>query len=269
MSTIIERSFKILEELSAYPKGRTLTELAAEMDIPLSATHRLLNDLIDCGYVRKEERYGEFVLTMQVVSLGLRFLSASGVVDVAQPTLERLATKSKELVRLALVDKDQLIFVAKAQGATQGLRYDPEMGQAVTLSCSAAGFVWLSTKTDEEALRLAMKQGLGNPDDYGPAAPKTIKALMSQVRATRKRGYAITVNVFLPAMSSMAAPVYGPKGEVLAILIIAGPMSRLTQERMESLGQTLLDAADELGRSSSVSPIFNRRPDQPSPQLSI
>jgi IclR family acetate operon transcriptional repressor len=268
MSTIIQRSFKILEELSGYPKGRTLSELATALDVPLSATHRLLNDLIDCGYVHKEERYGEFVLTMQVVSLGLRFLSASGIVDVAQPTLEKLAAKSKELVRLAMVERDQLIFVAKAQGATQGLRYDPEMGQPVTLSCSAAGFVWLSTKTDDEALRLVTKQGLGNPDDYGPAAPATLKALMTHVRATRKRGYAITVNVFLPAMSSMAAPVYGPKGDVLAILIIAGPMNRLTEARMEALGQTLVDTAEELGRASSVSPIFNRRPDQPAPQLS-
>jgi IclR family transcriptional regulator, acetate operon repressor len=87
MSSIIQRSFKILEELAAHPKGRTLTELAADMDIPLSATHRLMADLVDCGYVRKDERHGEFTLTMQLVSLGLRFLSATGVVDVAQPVL--------------------------------------------------------------------------------------------------------------------------------------------------------------------------------------
>lgn len=268
MSSIIQRSFSILDELSLYPKGRTLSELATATDIPLSAAHRLLSDLIDAGCVRKEERYGEFILTMQVVSLGLRFLSASGVVDVAQPTLERLAAKSQELVRLAVVDQDQLIYVAKAQGATQGLRYDPEMGRAVRLSCSAAGYTWLATKSDDEALRLITKQGLGNPEDFGPAAPSNLKAVMSQVRAARKRGYAITTNVFLPAMSSMATPVYDAKGDVLATLIIAGPMTRLSEARMESLGQTLLDTAHELGRNSSVSPVFQRRPDQPAPQLS-
>lgn len=267
MSTIIQRSFNILEELSSHPTGRTLSELATAMDIPLSATHRLLADLVECGYVYKDERYGEFMLTMQVVSLGLRYLSASGIVDVAQPMLERLATQSRELVRLAMVERDQLIFVAKAQGATQGLRYDPEMGQPVTLSCSAAGFAWLSTKTEDEALRLVTKQGLGDPADYGPAAPATLKALMTQVRATRKRGYAVTVNVFLPAMSSMAAPVYGPKGDVLAMLIVAGPMNRLTEARMEALGQALLDTAEALGRASTVSAVFNRRPDQAAPQL--
>jgi len=262
MSTIIERSFKILEELSSHPKGRTLSELATKMDIPLSATHRLLNDLIECGYVRKDERHGEFTMTMQVVSLGLRFLSASGVVDVAQPALERLAARSGELVRLALVDVDQLIFVAKAQGATQGLRYDPEMGRPVTLACSAAGFAWLATKSEDEALRLLSKQGLGNPEDYGPAAPRSMKAVMAHVRAARKRGFSTTVDVFLPAMNSMAAPIHGADGEVLALLIIAGPMGRMPEERMLELGPALLETARELGRSSSFSPIFKRRPDQ-------
>ena len=46
MSDIIERSFRIIEELASYPAGRTLSELSTELDIPLSATHRLLNDLI-------------------------------------------------------------------------------------------------------------------------------------------------------------------------------------------------------------------------------
>ncbi len=259
MSNIIHRSYKILDELATHPKGRTLSELADELDIPVSATHRLLTDLIDCGYVRKDDRLGEFTLTMQVVSLALRFLSASGIADVSQPALERLAMKSGELVRLAMVDADQLIYVAKAQGAAQGLRYDPEMGRAVRLAFSAAGYVWLSTKEDDEALRLLALQGLGNRDECGPAAPKSIKEVMANVSETRKRKFALTQDVFLPGMNSMATPVYGDKGEVLAILIIAGPMSRLTKQRMNSLAPALIDTANELSRLSGVSPMFKQQ----------
>jgi IclR family acetate operon transcriptional repressor len=258
MSDIIARSFAIIEELAGHPGGRTLSELAAGLDIPVSATHRLLNDLIKTGYVRKDDRHGDFSLTTKVVSLGLRVLSAGGIVDISQPILERLAARTGELVRLAAVDGDQLLYIAKAQGATQGLRYDPEMGRAVRLSCSAAGFVWLSTKSEEEALRLVTQQGFEDPDAVGSAAPQTIKALMAQVRATKKRGFGLTVDVFLPAMSSMAAAVCGPSGEVRALLIVAGPMMRLTEKRMLDLSPLLLAAADELGRASSVSPMLNR-----------
>ncbi|OWT72903.1 MULTISPECIES: IclR family transcriptional regulator [unclassified Achromobacter] len=265
MSNIIDRCFTILQELSYHRDGRTLSELAEKAGIPLSATHRILNDLIAAGYVRKDERHGEFTLTMSIVSLALRHLSSGGIVDVAQPILERLAAKSKELVRLAVVDEDQLIYVAKAQGATVGLRYDPEMGQPVTLSCSAAGMVWLGTKSEDEALRLVAKQGLGDPKDYGPDAPATIKSLMTLVEATKAPGYATTVNVFLPGMSSMATPVFGPNKDVLAVLIIAGPTTRLTQARMDELSTALIETASELGAASAISPIFQRRPNQPLP----
>ncbi|OWT57585.1 IclR family transcriptional regulator [Candidimonas nitroreducens] len=265
MSNIIERSFSILEELSYHAGYRTLSEIVEKVDIPLSTAHRLLNDLVAAGYVRKGERDGEFMLTMRIASLALRHLSAGGIVDVAQPILERLAARSKELVRLAVVDGDQLIYVAKAQGATHGLRYDPEMGQAVTLSCSAAGLAWLATKSEEEALRLVAQQGLGDPKDYGPDAPATLKEFMARVQATQQQEYAFTVNVFLPGMNSMATPVFNAGREVVAILIVAGPMNRLTVDYMESLSGIVLDTAGELSTASAVSPIFQRRPNQALP----
>ena len=107
-----------------------------------------------------------------------------------------------------------------AQGATQGILYDPEMGQPVNLACSAAGYAWMATKKDEEAMRLVTKQGFGNHDDFGPQAPKTFKSLMTRVHAARKRGFALTTDVFLPAMSSTAAPVCDDAGNVRAMLIV-------------------------------------------------
>ncbi len=110
--------------------------------------------------MRQARNQGDYVLTIKLVSLGLGFLSASGIVDVAQPSLDRLAEESRELVRLAIVDGDELTFVAKAQGATRGLRYDPDMGLSVPLSCSAAGHAWLSTMSDEDALAAGRPAGL-------------------------------------------------------------------------------------------------------------
>lgn len=258
MTAVAHRILRVLEELSAAPDGKTLSELASQLDMPVSATHRLLADLIDQGYVRKHERRGEFSLTMKLPSLGLRFLSAGGVVDVAQPILERLAAACGDLVRLAVVDGDELIYVAKAQGARQGIRYDPEMGRAVTLSCSAAGMVWMGTKGEEEALRLVAMQGIGQPADFGPRAPTTFKALLPLIEKARQQGYATTQDMFLPAMSSMATPVRAANGDVRAILIIAGPMSRLTEARMEELVPTLLASAQELSEATGVSPMLNR-----------
>ncbi len=259
MTAILERSFKVLEHLASHPEGRALSTLSGALDMPLSATHRLLTELIRCGYVRQDQSHGDYILTIKLVSLGLSFLSNSGIVDVAQPLLDRLATESGELVRLAVVDGDELTFVAKSQGATRGLRYDPDMGLSVNLSCSSAGHAWLSTMTDEQALQLVAKQGFGQPDDYGPKAPTTVKALLSFLRAARKRGFATINEVFAPGMTAMAAPVRNGSGTVIGVITIAGPLVRLTEERMLELGPVLLLSAEDVARASGASAMFKRR----------
>ncbi len=163
MSSLLERGIKVLELLAGHPEGVALSAVASATDMPLSATHRLLAELVRLGYVRQLREQGDYVLTIRLVSLGLSYLSASGMVDVAQPLLDALAETSRELVRLAIVDGDELVFVAKSQGATRGLRYDPDMGLAVRLSCSAAGHALLSTMSDEQALELRRAPGIRRP----------------------------------------------------------------------------------------------------------
>ena len=110
----LDRCFDLLEYLAERPEGRPLSTIAAELGFPLSATHRLLTDLVGRGLVRQEPLGNHYVLTLKLVSLGLAYLSKAGIVDVAQPLLDQLATTSGELVRLAAVDGDSLTFVAKA-----------------------------------------------------------------------------------------------------------------------------------------------------------
>ncbi len=259
MSSILERSFKVLEHLALHAEGKPLSRLASDLDMPLSATHRLLAELVRYGYVRQDQSQGNYMLTIKLVSLGLGFLSASGIVDIAQPLLDRLAAESGELVRLAVVDGDELTFVAKAQGAMRGLRYDPDMGLSVNLSCSSAGHAWLSTMSDEEALALVAKQGFGKPEDYGPNAPTTVTAVLAYLQAARRQGFSTIVEVFAPAMTAMAAPVRRGNGTVIGVVTIAGPMVRLTEERMQSLGPALLNTTHELAMASGGSALLRKR----------
>lgn len=259
MTTQIERGLAVLEYLASHPEGAPLSDIAATLAMPLSAVHRLLAELARCGYVRQLRGQGDYGLTIKLVALGLGYLGASGLVDVAQPSLDRLASESAELVRLAIVDGEELVFVAKAQGATRGLRYDPDMGLSVRLSCSAAGHAWLSTLDDEAALQRVTRQGFGSPRDHGPNAPTTVKALLVYLRAARKRGYATIIDVFAPAMSAMAAPVV-VQGATIGVVTIAGPSVRLDEARMARLGGPLVETARELAVLSVGSTLFRPRP---------
>ncbi|WFU43340.1 IclR family transcriptional regulator [Bradyrhizobium sp. CB82] len=254
-SGLLERTLGVLELLATNAHGMQLFEIADSLHIPRSATHRVLTSLIDHGYVKQEREQGAYQLTAKIASLAFTFLAGSGITDFAQPLLDRLARESGELVRLAMIDGRELVWVAKAQGSPAGLRYDPDMGQVGRLSCSASGHAWLSCLSDEDARALVEKQGYGLRKDYGPRAPESWPALLKYLRLTRKRGVSICVQTYTPWMSATAAPIRHPKSkEVTGAVVIAGPHIRLTEERMFELAPALLQTAQELSMATLASP---------------
>lgn len=259
MTGTLERALKILEFLAAYPEGAPLASIAAGLQLPNSACHRLLSELIRCGFVKQVRGYGEYALTTKLAAIGLSHLTNTGIVDIAQPIIDEVAEVSGELVRLSIVDGERLTFVAKAQGARSGLRYDPDMGLDVKLSCSAAGHAWLMTLPDTQALDIVGRHGLGAPRDFGPRAPTTIRAVKKYLMEARARGFSMISEVFAPAMSAIGAPVQRRGHPAVGVLTVAGPLVRLTEKRMLELGPVLVSAAADLALASSGSPMFGKQ----------
>jgi len=257
MNGVLERTLGILELLSQHGEGMELAAVADQLNIPRSAVHRLLADLMRLGYVRQTRGHGDYLLTTKLVSMGLSYLSNSGIVDIAQPLLNRLAEVSGELVRLSVVDGSRLTWVARAQGARQGLRYDPDMGSDARLSCSSSGWAWMSTLPDDAALALVINQGLGLPEQFGPAAPTTLQEVLAAVQETRTRGYAITTDTYSLGLSAMSAPVRFAGQPAMGVLTVAGPTVRFTPERMQALASELQSVAQQLAAASGASPFFN------------
>ena len=255
-SGVLERTLGILEHLSVHSQGRALGAIAESLGLPRSAAHRLLTDLCRCGYVRQLRDHGDYVLTTKLASMGLQFLSNAGVVDIAQPVLDRLAEASGEFVRLGVIDNEQLTWVAKAQGARRGLRYDPEMGMDARLSCTASGHAWLLTLPQEKAIELVNRQGLGRREEFGPNAPRTLRELLAMLAAARQRGFSLTHETFTAGMTAMAAPVRRAGQPAVGVISVAGPSVRFTEQRMLAFGPTLLAAADELAAVGGASLLF-------------
>ena len=256
MSGALEKSLAILEYLVDYPDGAALVQIATDLNQLRSGCHRTLHELIGYGYVRQLPQRGDYALTTKMASMGLSFLSKSGVVDIAQPVITRLAQTTEELVRLAIVDGERLTLVTKAQGARSGLLYDPDMGIDLRLSCSAAGQAWLMTLSEDMAIEYVSRQGIGHPTDYGPTAPTSVRALLKVLEEHRKRRFSIIEDAYAPGMSSMAAPVQRAGEPATGVIVIAGPSARLTLPRMKDFGPALLAAADELAVTGNASPLL-------------
>ncbi|MDA7415357.1 IclR family transcriptional regulator [Xenophilus arseniciresistens] len=256
MSGALEKSLAILEHLIDHPDGAALVQIATDLKQLRSGCHRSLQELIRLGYVRQLPTRGDYALTTKMASMGMRFISKSGVVDLSQPVINRLAQSTEELVRLAIVDGERLTLVAKAQGARSGLLYDPDMGIDLRLSCSAAGQAWLMTLPEDLAIEYVTHQGMGQPRHYGPQAPTSFKALLKQLDEHRKRGFSLIEEGYAPGMSSMAAPVQRKGEPATGVIVIAGPSLRLTAKRMQQFGPALLAAAQELALTGNASALL-------------
>jgi IclR family acetate operon transcriptional repressor len=79
------------------------------------------------------------------------------------------------------------------------------------------------------------------------------------VKAAHQRGFSMINEVFAPGMTAMAAPVLGADRTAIGVVTIAGPLIRLTPQRMEALGPALLQAAEDVARASGASALFKKR----------
>lgn len=243
-SSIIDRCFAIVETLAESREGQSLGSIADRTGMPKSAAHRMLAALAASGYaVQLPNR--DYKLTLKLPGLGLRYLSSSDLLTECQPVLDGLAQEIGELVRLALVEQDKLVWIGKAQGARSGLLVDPVMGRQVVLHATATGKVWLSSLSAENALRIAFQQGFGNAGVDGPNVKTTVEELQAELSATRSRGYGLAQEEAEPGISAIAVPIHSGNGAtVVGTLSVAGPSARLTEAR-------LLECLPQLRRSAS------------------
>ena len=260
MASVRDRAISILELLVRHVRGLPMHEIADQLGIPRTAAHRLLADLREMGYLKQEVGSTQYLLTVKLASLGLSYLAASGITDAAQPLLDELAETTGELARLAVVEGDQLIWVAKAQGARTGLRYDPDTGSDVYLPATANGLAWLSAVSEDRALQLIAKHGMDKAAEMGPGAPSSVRELMNRVEETRERGYAVVYDAYEAGTSAIAAAICRQSDrEPVGTVSIAGPSIRVTEERLPVLAPAVQECAQNLAAISALSPAFMRR----------
>jgi len=246
LGDFVDRVMDIIELLADEPNGLPLSDIARRLEMPKSAANRLLSSLVNRGIAVQDDASQRYRLTVKLAALGFRVLAGAGTSDICQPSLDRLATRTGELVRLALVEGDTLFWIAKSQGALSGLRYDPDLGRAVVLHATATGKAWLSTMSDEAASSLVKKRGYVVPARFGKPVVRDEASLIKELAATRARGYGVAIEEGEPGTCAMARAILGRDGMAVGTVSIAGPTSRFMPERMKEVAPDLAATVSEI-----------------------
>lgn len=245
----VSRCLNLLEILASEPMPVEVTEIAARLDVAPSAAHRLLTTLVDHGWVVQDSASQNYALSLRMSTLAFRDLDGRNVPDVVQSSLNRLATATREYCRLAILEGEDLVWVARAQGAVSGLRYDPDMGQEIVLHATANGKAWLASLPEEQALSIVKTRGFSANRALGPNQARSLDDIAERLAQTRAQGFGVSVEEAEAGTSALAVTFRsGPDhaAPVAGTISVAGPSIRIGEARWAELTDQLKATAEEI-----------------------
>ncbi|WP_417624367.1 IclR family transcriptional regulator [Paremcibacter congregatus] len=241
----LTRAFSLLECVADAGIGLNLSQVAAKMDLAPSTVHRLLNAMKDRGYFEVDPATGLWSVGLQAFRVGNGYLQKRDFVTQARPYMKKLVAEVGETTSLAVLDGDQMTFIAQVE-CREVMRMSVPLGNRVTLYASAVGKMQLAALSDAEAVDL-MKD-----ISFAPLTERThasLPGLLAEVQDIRRKGFAVDEQEQSLGMRCVAAAIYNEHHEAVAFLTIAGPTVRLKQKNLNTIGKTVRALADEVTRT--------------------
>ena len=200
----VQRAFDLLALLGTQSESSTLSGLARDSGLPVSTVARLLATLEHSALVRRDPG-GRYGPGTRLMQIGLASLRGFSVYDMAEPHLRRLSESSGETANLAVrADTGHAIYLRQVV-SPRSIHHASWLGRTLSLRKTAIG-----------------------------------AALLGNVEPN---GYVARRNTLEPGVTAIAAPVYGPAGEIIAAFSITGPSFRITERDVARFGARVVKAA--------------------------
>ena len=238
----LTRGLSILETLGTAAGGLTLTDVAKRVNLPASTAHRLLSTLEAMGYVYQAGELGRWYVGLQAFAVGSSFLADRDFVEHSHVSMRRLMEQSGETANLAILDGTEAVFIAQVQ-CREMMRILVKLGSRVPLHASGVGKAIFASLPDEQIDAILKVKGLPRITEHTITAPETMWAALKVIR---QRGWSFDDEEHAPGTRCVAATIYDEHAEPLAAISLAGPASRLPDERIRQLGPVVAHTAEEL-----------------------
>ena len=236
---VLDRAVAILDAVQA--GATTFTGISGRTGLSRSTAHRLIKALEEhellAGVDGRGYRLGPKLLRLAATAardLPLRAL--------AHPTLERLAASTGESAQLYARTVNERVCLDAVE-STRELRTIVDVGASLPLTAGSAGKVFMAWSTGEERERL-----LSLTEPLTPDTPLG-EALDRQLSAARRRGWAASAGERQAGVGSVSAPILGPAGELVAVVSLSGPQSRLGRAMAGRYAPAVVAAAREIERA--------------------
>ncbi len=224
----LARGLDVLACFDAEHRTMALSEVATAAGLARPTARRLLLTLEELGFVRSVR--GAFELTPKVLTLGMAYVSALGLWDIARPHLEALVARTGESSSMAQLDGSDIVYVGRVS-VPKIIALRVEIGTRFPAAQTSQGKVLLAAlSADELEEVLAQPSRAGLPAYIG----RTTEQLHDELTVVRARGWALADEELAPGVRSVAVPVRDATGTTVAAM-------NVTVHAAETSTDTLLE----------------------------
>lgn len=239
--TSLARGLAVVRAFSDARKPQTIAQISNKTGIPRAAVRRCLYTLQQLGYVDAE--LNNFSLRPKVLTLGYSYLSSTPLTVSALPCLNAISRELNESSSLAVLDEGEVLYVARA-ATSRVMSVALNTGSRLPAYCTSLGRVMLAHLPPAELDAYFARTKLRQMTERTVADEAGLRAILAGVR---QAGYAINNEELEVGLRSIAVPVRGASGQVLAALNVGAQAARVPVEKLEQeFLPVLLRGAQEL-----------------------
>jgi IclR family pca regulon transcriptional regulator len=233
-SSSLRAGLAILNCFTAERPVLGIANLADELNMSRSTTHRYASTLVALGYL--EQDYSRrYRLAPRVADVGMSLLDSLAVRRRARKHLGELREQTGRTVSMAILDGQEVLYVERLRGWRRGqhaVDLDLGIGARRPLHCMAMGKVLLANAPDAERERLIDALDLTRE---GPNSIVSKRALRTELELVRTEGLAVGDEELAPGVRSIAAPVFDREGRVAAAIGIPVPADEFSRDELVKL----------------------------------
>ena len=232
------RAIALLKAFTGDKPEMDLPDLADQVDLTRTTTHRLLSALESEDLVAKDPLTHDYRLGPAAIALGSRALRTNDLRNIARPYLESLAARTRETATLEVLVDGRMLILDEVLGAHL-VGTTPSVGTAWAIHATSTGKVLLAHLTETDRKKL-LKKPLTR---YTPRTITNCGKLRKEFEQARQRGYAIAAEELEEGYVAVGAAVTGPLGNPVGSLSVGGPSVRLKRDQLSELRKLVTAAA--------------------------
>jgi DNA-binding IclR family transcriptional regulator len=215
--TVTGRVLRVLAAFTAERPELALTELSRRAGLPLTTAHRLVGELAEWGALERGTD-GRYRIGLRLWEVGALAPRGLGLRESAMPFLEDLYEVTKQNVQLAVLDGTEVVYVERISGRG-AVNVITRVGGRLPLHATGVGLVLLAN-ADPELQEQVLAAPLKRYTAKTMCDPDEVRRALADVRRT---GVAVSDGQIELIALSIAAPVHGPRGDVVAALSVVVP----------------------------------------------